>query len=457
MIYKTIHTAYGLAKVASAEATGTPIVLTHMAVGDGNGNPVTPNQGQTALVRELYRDTVNRVYQDPDDLLMFTAELVVPAAEGGFTVRECGIFDADGGLFAVANIPDTYKPTDAEGAFSDMVVRLQFKVSNADVITLQIDPNVAVATQAWIVNNITPAALLPGGTTGQILRKASNADGDTEWGDPDTTNVVVDVIEEKQTLAASQTVVTLAVVTTRGAAVYIEGVRIGHEAGVDGWLEDVTFPDTKVVLGKSYPAGAIIRITQNEPLGSVPFPLARDLNLSDVPDKAVARTNLDVFNKAETRQMAPSGQVSHFARSTAPAGWLKANGAAVNRIAYADLFAAIGTTFGVGDGFNTFNLPDLRGEFIRGWDDGRGIDAGRAIGTAQGHAMQNHNHLMNTQGISAGSVWGPLDSAQTTTSQTATPMWATGALAVNGSRRRLAPLVTSHRKPARATLRCWPA
>jgi phage-related tail fiber protein len=52
MIYKTIHTAYGLAKVASAEATGTPIVLTHMAVGDGNGNPVTPNQGQTALVRD---------------------------------------------------------------------------------------------------------------------------------------------------------------------------------------------------------------------------------------------------------------------------------------------------------------------------------------------------------------------------------------------------------------------
>jgi phage-related tail fiber protein len=396
--YKTIHTTYGLGRIAAAEATGTPINLTHMAVGDGNGNPTTPTAGQTALVREITatRSTVNRVYQDPDDPLLFTAELVIPADIGGFTVRECGIFDQDGGLFAVSNIPDTYKPTDAEGAFSDMVVRLQFKVANADVITLQVDPNVAVATQSWIINNITPASLFPGGTTGQILRKASNADGDTEWADPSVSDVVVDVIEEKQTLAAAQTVVTLAVTTTRGAAVYIEGIRIGHEAGVDGWLEDGTDPDTKLVLGKSYPAGTIIRITQNEPLGSVPFPLARDQNLADVQSAAAARTNLGVFSKAETRQMAPSGQVAHFANSTAPAGWLKANGAAVSRTAYADLFSAIGTTYGTGDGFSTFNLPDLRGEFIRGWDDGRGIDAGRAIGSAQAGAIQSHSHNIPT-------------------------------------------------------------
>ncbi|WOH61901.1 phage tail protein [Bradyrhizobium sp. BWC-3-1] len=396
MTFKTIHTSYGLGRIASAEATGTPINLTHMAVGDGNGNPTTPTPGQTGLVRELYRHAVNRVYQDPDDPLLFTAELVVPADVGGFTVRECGIFDQDGGLFAVSNIPDTYKPTDEEGAFSDMVVRLQFKVANADVITLQVDPNVAVATQTWIINNINPASLFPGGTTHQILRKASNADGDTEWSDPDTTNVVVDVIEEKQTLAASQTVVTLAVATTRGAAVYIEGIRIGHEAGVDGWLEDGTDPDTKIVLGQARPAGSVIRVVQNEPLGSVPFPLARDLNLSDVPDKAVARTNLDVFNKAETRQMAPAGQVAHFARGTAPTGWMKANGAAVSRTAYADLFAAIGTTFGTGDGFSTFNLPDLRGEFLRGLDDGRGVDAGRAIGSAQADDFKSHTHQAPT-------------------------------------------------------------
>jgi microcystin-dependent protein len=88
----------------------------------------------------------------------------------------------------------------------------------------------------------------------------------------------------------------------------------------------------------------------------------------------------------------PSGSVIHVAMNTAPSGYLKANGAAVSRTTYAALFAAIGTTFGAGDGSTTFALPDLRGEFIRGWDDGRGVDSGRAIGTAQTDAMQGHRH-----------------------------------------------------------------
>lgn len=88
----------------------------------------------------------------------------------------------------------------------------------------------------------------------------------------------------------------------------------------------------------------------------------------------------------------PSGAVMYFAGQTAPAGWLKADGAAVSRTTYAALFAAIGTTYGAGDGRNTFNLPDLRAEFVRGWDDGRGVDSGRAFGSAQGHAVANHYH-----------------------------------------------------------------
>ena len=69
--------------------------------------------------------------------------------------------------------------------------------------------------------------------------------------------------------------------------------------------------------------------------------------------------------------------------SAAPAGWLKANGAEVSRTTYAPLFAAIGTRYGAGNGTSTFNLPDLRGEFVRGWDDSRGVDAGRALGSSQ--------------------------------------------------------------------------
>ncbi len=88
----------------------------------------------------------------------------------------------------------------------------------------------------------------------------------------------------------------------------------------------------------------------------------------------------------------PSGAVLYFAMSSVPEGWLKANGAAVSRTTYAALFAAIGTTFGTGDGSTTFNLPDLRGEFMRGYDDGRGVDSGRVFGSNQSHAFTNHRH-----------------------------------------------------------------
>lgn len=88
----------------------------------------------------------------------------------------------------------------------------------------------------------------------------------------------------------------------------------------------------------------------------------------------------------------PSGAVAHFAMNTAPTGWLKANGGAVSRTTYADLFAAIGTTFGIGDGSTTFNVPDLRGEFLRGWDDGRGVDSGRSFGSTQAAAFASHTH-----------------------------------------------------------------
>lgn len=95
-----------------------------------------------------------------------------------------------------------------------------------------------------------------------------------------------------------------------------------------------------------------------------------------------------------TTAAAPTGLVMWFAANAAPTGYLKANGATISRTTYAALFAAIGTTWGVGDGSTTFTIPDLRGEFIRGWDDSRGIDSGRSFGSGQGFALQSHNHYM---------------------------------------------------------------
>ena len=88
----------------------------------------------------------------------------------------------------------------------------------------------------------------------------------------------------------------------------------------------------------------------------------------------------------------PAGTVIYTAQNTAPDGYIKANGATISRSTYADLFSAIGTTFGAGDGSSTFVIPDLRGEFIRAWDDSRGIDSGRTFGTAQSGAIESHSH-----------------------------------------------------------------
>ena len=87
------------------------------------------------------------------------------------------------------------------------------------------------------------------------------------------------------------------------------------------------------------------------------------------------------------------GKIDYIPYSTVPIGYLKANGAAISRTTYARLFAVIGTTFGVGDGSTTFELPDLRGEFIRAWDDGRGVDSTRVLGSAQGDEFKSHNHM----------------------------------------------------------------
>lgn len=97
------------------------------------------------------------------------------------------------------------------------------------------------------------------------------------------------------------------------------------------------------------------------------------------------------------------GHVKYFAQNTAPTGYLKANGGAVSRVTYSALFAKIGTTYGAGDGSSTFNLPDLRGEFVRGWDDGRGADPSRPFGSNQGGSFTQHIHVLDGR-IMIGSI-----------------------------------------------------
>lgn len=110
--------------------------------------------------------------------------------------------------------------------------------------------------------------------------------------------------------------------------------------------------------------------------------------LIDDPDAATARQTLGA---AAATDAVPAGTVIFVASASAPTGYLKANGASLSRVTYSALFAVIGTTFGAADAAS-FNLPDLRGEFIRGFDDSRGVDAGRALGTYQADSLKSHTH-----------------------------------------------------------------
>ena len=418
MAFKSIHTTHGLRETARAIAERAQITLTEIVIGDGAGNPVTPDVGMTALVRERWRGDINRVYQDPSDPTLYIAEAIIPAAVGGWTIREGGLIDGTGALFTVCNLPETYKPLPSEGTASDITIRIAFQPGNADTVVLQIDPNVTIATQSWVINYTTGAHVFPGGTTGQVLTKQSNTDGDADWQDIDAINVTVDTIEETQTLADLQTVVDLAVTSTRGLALYIDGMRLR----ADEWTKDPIIA-TRLTLATSYPAGTKLIAAQNEPTGNAPDPLLRSKNLEDLDNAATARSNLGVYSKAESDRAGPIGMPAHWPSALLPAGWLIRNGATISRTAYAALFAVIGTTYGAGDGFTTFNLPDDRGLFDCGADLGRGLDPDLTLGTrldsqnkAHGHAVtvnaggdhahpitiQNggdHAHQLNTSGV----------------------------------------------------------
>ena len=155
--------------------------------------------------------------------------------------------------------------------------------------------------------------------------------------------------------------------------------------GGTGTVNGITLTGTVTTSGNVTLGGALTGVNLSTQVTGV-LPVANGGTGSNTASGA--RTNLGIV-------LVPSGAVFSFARNTAPTGYLECDGSAVSRSTYADLFTAIGTTFGSGNGSTTFNVPDLRGEFVRGWDDGRGIDSGRAFGSAQGDQFGAHTHTYN--------------------------------------------------------------
>lgn len=145
--YFTVLTDYGTQAFAKAIATNQPIQFSSFAVGDGNGQAVTPTADRTALVKETHRGNVSAVSLDPRNNKQIIIELTIPEDVGGFYIREMGVFDSTNKLVAYANTPESFKPTLESGSGKVQVLRMILKVSNSQAVTLSIDNSVIFVTR----------------------------------------------------------------------------------------------------------------------------------------------------------------------------------------------------------------------------------------------------------------------------------------------------------------------
>lgn len=163
-------------------------------------------------------------------------------------------------------------------------------------------------------------------------------------------------------------------------------------AGEDILPEQINTPfsDIATALTGSLPRNGTAAMSANLPMGGF-----KVTGLADGTVATDAATKGQMDTAISAAAISP-GIVVPYAGAVSPSGWLLCNGQAVSRTTYAALFAVIATTFGTGDGSNTFNVPDLRGEFIRGLDGGRGVDSGRTLGSAQADEFESHNHTASS-------------------------------------------------------------
>lgn len=152
--YFATLTNQGAALLANATALGTKLNITQMAVGDGNGTLPVPDPAQTKLINQTRIAAINSLNVDANDAGQIIAEQIIPENEGGFFIREIGLFNDDGILIAVANCPETYKPLLAEGSGRTQTIRMILVVSSTSAITLKIDPSVVLATRKYVDDKV---------------------------------------------------------------------------------------------------------------------------------------------------------------------------------------------------------------------------------------------------------------------------------------------------------------
>ncbi|MCU0073732.1 phage tail protein [Pseudomonas koreensis] len=400
--FYTLLTNAGIAYETACKAAGVPIKLTQISVGDGGGAVYNPAATATALKREVWRGPLNALFQDEKNPSWLLAEVTIPPDVGGWYVREAGLWTDTGILYAIVKYPESFKPVLASsGSGKEFYIRSIFETSNASLVTLLIDDTVVKATRAWVMSYLAEElgkldgkqSVRVAATANVVLNGAQQIDG-------------VAVIAGDRVLLPNQTLA-----KDNGLWIVANGDWVrANDANVSA---KVTPGLTVMVEEGALNGDSLWHLTTNAPItlgttaltfkmlaGRTGITAGTYKSLSvDEYGRATAGSNPDTlagfgikdsYTKAEVEALIakasalPVGSIVAFPVDSPPPGFLELDNSVKSSATYPDLSAYLGGKFNKGDeGVGNFRLPEARGEFLRGWDHGRGVDAGRAIGSSQ--------------------------------------------------------------------------
>ncbi len=374
--YFAILTNYGAAQLANAVALGTQMNISAMAVGDGGGTLPVPDPAQTKLVRETRRAAVNQVSIDEKNPNFIIAEQVIPENEGGWWIREIGLFDDTGGLIAVGNAPETYKPNLQEGSGRTQVIQMVLMVSSTQAITLKVDPSVVLATREYVTKSID--AVIQESETKAARIYATKTELSSGLSGKQPTGDYATKTEVNSKLAKDQNGADIP-----DKAAFINNLGLGEKFQPKG--NYLPFRTVNKLPGRGF-TGAFS--------GDVNTTYVKGISVASAAGETdTGQFYVDPYAVLTVRYLNSNGAIQQNRivgipigatiewQSTAaiPEGFLANDGRSFSASVYPEL-AKI---------YPGLKLPDDRGLFKRALDSGKGYDSGRTLGSVQGDAMRN--------------------------------------------------------------------